>query len=251
MIKKVIKSLTVVAIAISVVMSGIGFSGTPFIANVYADEAIQSNTLSVNGEATIKAKPNVGYISIGVQTENKDSKIAQQDNAKKMAEVYKALEKLNISKELIKTENYSIYPVEVYSEKDKRSYVSTYRVINTIKITVNDIDMVGEAIDAASLNGANHINNVMFGLKDAEEYYLQALKEATMKAKRKAEMISGIFGIKLTVPSQINENANYQPVYYYRDSQAVSIVKGEGQYATPVSYGELEIKANVYLNYKY
>ena len=141
--------------------------------------------------------------------------------------------------------------MEVYSEKDKRSYVSTYRVINTIKITVNDIDMVGAVIDAASLNGANQINNVMFGLKDAEEYYLQALKEAAMKAKRKAEMISGMFGIKLSVPSQINENANYQPVYYYRDSQAVSVVKGEGQYATPMSYGELEIKANVYLTYKY
>lgn len=250
MTKRTVKSLSVVAIAISLAMGGIGFDSTPFIRNVYADEVIQSNTLSVNGEATIKAKPNVGYVSVGVQTENKQSKIAQQDNAKKMTEVYKALEKLKIPKELIRTENYSVYPVEVYSEKDKRSYVSTYRVINTVKITVNDIDIVGEVIDAAALNGANQINNVIFGLKDADEYYLQALKEASKKAKRKAEMISEIFGIKLTVPSQINENVNYQPVYY-RDSQAVSVVKGEGQYATPVSYGELEIKANVYLVYKY
>ncbi len=251
MTKKVIKSLSVVAIAISLVVSGIGFDGAFFIENVYADEAVQSNTLSVNGEATIKAKPDVGYVSVGVQTENKESKVAQQDNAKKMTEVYKALEKLEIPKELIKTENYSVYPVEVYNEKDKRTYVSTYRVINTVRITVNDIDMVGEVIDAASLNGANKINNVVFGLKDADEYYLQALKEAAKKAKIKAESVSDIFGIKLTIPSQINENANYQPVYYYRDSQAVSVIKGEGQYATPVSYGELEIKANVYLVYKY
>lgn len=251
MIRRLLKASAACAIAVSMLVSGIAFEGVSPVYSVYADEADQKNsTLSVNGEASIKAKPDVAYISVGVQTESKSSKTAQQDNAKKMQEVYKAIESLKISKDMLKTENYSVYPMETYNEKDKRSYVTGYRVTNTIRITVNDIEMVGDVIDAASQNGANQIYNITFGLKDADEYYLQALKAASKKAKVKAEAMAEIFAIKLSSPSQINESASYQPVYY-RDYQAVSVVKAEGPAATPISYGDLEIKANVYLVYKY
>lgn len=40
------------------------------------------NTIQVNGKSTIKVKPNIAYINMAVETENKDAKLAQEANAK-------------------------------------------------------------------------------------------------------------------------------------------------------------------------
>ncbi|MDF2533146.1 MAG: hypothetical protein K0Q65_2727, partial [Clostridia bacterium] len=191
------------------------FGGYSLIADAESPQVPQK-TISVSSEGTVKVKPDMAHINVGVQTENQSSKVAQQENATKMNKVMEVLKGLKIAEADIKTSQYTIYPIERYSEKDQRSYITGYRVINSLEVKIRDISKVGAVIDAVTANDANTVSNIGFTVADPDKYYLQALENATGKAKAKAEVLAKQFGIKIGVPSQINENGSgYNPPIMY------------------------------------
>lgn len=215
------------------------------------DPKAPEKAISVSAEGTVKVKPDMAYINVGVQTESQSSKTAQQDNATKMNKVMQVLKDLKIAEADIKTSQYTIYPVETYSEKDKRSYITGYRVINTLEVTIRDIAKVGAVIDAVTANDANTVSNIRFTVADPDKYYLQALENATLKAKSKADVLAKQFGIKIGLPSQINETSGgYNPPILYSRMESVKSAMDTAA-ATSISSGELEIRASVGLVYTY
>jgi uncharacterized protein YggE len=83
--KLVVASVVALVIALGAVLTGISLVN-------YADTPqVQQRTISVSSEGTVKVKPDMAYINIGVQTENKSSKEAQQENAVKMNKVMQVL----------------------------------------------------------------------------------------------------------------------------------------------------------------
>ena len=227
-----------------------GISYVNYAETPQTPQALQK-VISVISEGSVKVKPDMASIHVGVQTENKSSKVAQQENATKMSKVMEVLKGLKIADADIKTSQYSIYPIETYSEKDQRSYITGYRVINTLEITIKDITKVGAVIDAVTANDANTISNIQFTVADPDKYYLLALENATGKAKAKAEVLAKQFGIKIGLPSQINETSGgYNPPIMYQTMDAVKS-RLESAPATSISTGELEIRASVGLVYAY
>ena len=75
------------------------------------------------------------------------------------------------------------------------------------------------------------------------------MQNATVKAKAKADTLAKQFGIKIGLPSQINETSGgYNPPIIY---SAMDSVKSSEASKTNISSGELEIKASVGLVYTY
>ena len=215
------------------------------------DPQVPQKTISVSSEGTVKVKPDMVYINVGVQTENKSSKAAQQENATKMNKVMQVLKDLKIADSDIKTSQYTIYPMETYSEKDQRSYITGYRVINTLELTIRDIAKVGAVIDAVTENDANTVSNIRFTVADPDKYYLQALENATVKAKAKADVLAKQFGIKIGLPSQINETSDgYNPPITYSRMESSKFAMDAAS-VTDISSGEMEIRASVGLVYTY
>ncbi len=210
---------------------------------------LPQKTISVSSEGSVKVKPDMVYINVGVQTENKSSKVAQQENTTKMNKVMQVLKELKIAEVDIKTSQYTIYPVETYSEKDKSSNVTGYKVNNTLEVTIKDITKVGAVIDAVTANEANTVSNIRFTVADPDKYYLQAMENATVKAKAKADTLAKQFGINIGLPSQINETSGgySAPIIY----SAMDRAKSSEASMTNISSGELEIKASVGLVYTY
>lgn len=241
----------ILAVALAFVFTfGAVMGGFSLIGNA-DDPKAPEKTISVSAEGTVKVKPDMAYINVGVQTENQSSKAAQQDNAAKMNKVMQILNDLKIADSDIKTSQYTIYPIETYSEKDNRSYITGYRVINTLEITIRDIAKVGAVIDAVTANDANTVSNIRFTVADPDKYYLQALENATLKAKSKADVLAKQFGIKIGLPSQINESGGgYNPPVLYSRMEGVKAVMDSAA-ATSISSGELEIRASVGLVYTY
>ena len=244
------KKIVLISILAFVFTFGAIAGGFSLIGNA-DDPQVPPNTISVSSEGTVKVKPDMVYINVGVQTENKSSKVAQQENATKMNKVMQVLKDLKIADSDIKTSQYTIYPMEAYSEKDQRSYVTGYRVINTLEITIRDISKVGAAIDAVTANEANTVSNIRFTVADPDKYYLQALENATAKAKAKADILAKQFGIKIGLPSQINETSGgYNPPIMYSRMESLKSI-ADAAPVTSISSGELEIRASVGLVYTY
>ena len=208
------------------------------------------NTITVQGSSSITVSPTIAYVSIGVTTFNKNAASAQSENAVKMDRVYKTLASLGIKKDKIKTVNYNISPR--YDYKNNVATLAGYNVINSIRVTVNDLKKVSDVLDMTVKEGVNQSNSISFGVTDEERdrLYLQALSQAVSNAKEKANTIAAAAGIAISKPANIIEGSSahfVQPNY-----RAMDMAKMASETApTPISEGELMIEANVTVIYDY
>ncbi len=208
------------------------------------------NTITVQGSSSITVSPTIVYVSIGVTTFNKNAASAQSENAVKMDRVYKTLASLGIKKDKIKTVNYNISPR--YDYKNNVATLAGYNVINSIRVTVNDLKKVSDVLDMTVKEGVNQSNSISFGVTDEERdrLYLQALSQAVSNAKEKANTIAAAAGIAISKPANIIEGSSahfVQPNY-----RAMDMAKMASETApTPISEGELTIEASVTVIYDY
>jgi len=244
---KMVISAAVLTALVMLTVASLSFSAfTPVKA---ADENQPTKrTLNVAGSGTVSTSPDIAYVTLGVVTENKDAKVAQQDNAKAMDKVIALIKNSGVKSDDIKTVNYSIYPKYDYNKDTGESRIIGYTVNNSVQVTVRDITKAGSIIDLAAGSGVNLTSNISFGLSDYDKTYNEALKKALEAAKVKAESMAGVYGIKLGVPVTINENGGYGPVY---SNMGYTKAEDAGGVATPIQAGTMEIKANVSVVYEY
>lgn len=213
----------------------------------------EGNIVTVNGLGSVKVKPDIAYISVGVETFNTDAKKAQEEIAKKMDKIIDAMKKNGVKDEDIKTTGYNIYKTskyDSYSLGEKEKVTEGYNARNVAEITIRDINMVGKIIDSAGKEGANVVNNIRFGISDEDKYYSEALKLAMKNASGKAEAILSTFGSKPGKPYRIQENSYGAPIVY-RGNVMMKAEMAADAYETPVEAGELDVTARVVVEYKY
>ncbi len=230
---------------LTLAMVGFFFMGGLYTSTVEADSTAKD--ISVNGVGVVMAKPDIAVVNIGVETSNKDSKTAQEENTKSSNQLLETLKKLNIKEEDIKTASYNMYRERLYNTPDGKPIDGEFKVTHIYEVTIRKIDNVGSIIDTASKNGANQINGVRFTVSDSSKYYNQALKSAIGNAGGKAETIASALGVKIGKPAKVVENSYNEPIYgRYMDVKQESLAND-----TAISSGELEIRAQVQVTYNY
>lgn len=244
--KKMSFSIKSVLILVALFSSILG-AGIPAFS---AEQVKERKTITVQGSSSVTAAPTIAYVSIGVTTFNKNAATAQGENAVKMDRVYKTLASLGINKDKIKTLNYNISPR--YDYKNNVATLAGYNVINSIRVTVMDLKKVSDVLDMTVKEGVNQSNSISFGVTDEErdKLYLQALSQAVVNAKEKANTIATAAGITISKPANIIEGSSahfVQPNY-----RAMDMAKMASEAApTPISEGEMTIGANVTVIYDY
>lgn len=240
--KKNIMIFGVVGLLVVVLLAGnLGL----FNNEVLAETDATLNVVSVNGAGSISVKPDIAFISIGVETENVDAGIAQNENKELMNSVMDALLASGLREDDIKTTNYAVY--ERYNYLDNGERDKYYAVVNTVEVKITDIEKVGEIIDLAAKAGSNQISSIRFGISNEDEVYNEALKLAMESAKMKANSIMSTFGKEAGAPAKVTETNSFAGVVRAEYSLAMDSKAA----ATPVSTGELTITANVSVEYNY
>lgn len=205
--------------------------------------------INVSGNSVIKVTPDMAYISVGVTSEEKDSKTALANNNKLIQAVIDSIKGFKIDSKDIQTGAFNLYPRYKYDEKTGESSIIGYTVNNTLTVTVRNLDDLGKILDSAINAGANNSTNISFDYSKRTEKYLEALKLATENAKIEAEAIASAFGSpKLTVV-EVNENSGNN-VYYERPMMAEDSLAGYAS-AVPIEAGEIEISAAVGVKYSF
>ncbi|MDI3507992.1 MAG: uncharacterized protein PWP48_124 [Clostridiales bacterium] len=251
-------AIATVAVAAVAIILAIGIFGTSYGQEadkakvMYAadDVKIDKSILTAAGEGKVMAKPDRATINMGVQTEDKDAKTAQTQNAQKMDAVMKKLKALGISDEDIKTSQYNVFPQYDYNN-DGKSTLRGYQVVNMVNVTVKDTAKLGDIIDQATQAGANRMDSVAFAVSEPDKYYNEAIAKAIEQAKEKANVMANTAGVKIKGTINVSEAAaQSQPVYdmggmEYAKDQAVAAVA-----PTPIASGQLEVKANVIVTFE-
>lgn len=251
-IMKITRKIQSLAIMLSLALIlGLAFANVSAPLNAEKDTAKAENPgrVVVTGDASIKVKPDVAYINVGVETKNKDAKLAQEENAKVMNAVIAKLKEKGIKDEEIQTSNYNIYERYNYSSTGNR--VSEGYVVNaSITITVNDVTKAGEIFDLAVKNGANQANGISFDIKDRTKVYNEALKLAMKNASGKAEAIMSTFGAKVGKPALVEEfYSESRGGYYGYGAYDMNMEMKSAE--TAIQAGELAVNCKLTVTYEY
>lgn len=238
--KKNLLSVTGVLLLVALVLFG---SQSFLTGEAMASDEVKSGLVTVSGTGSISVKPDMGTITIGVETQDKDANKAQIENKENMLKVMETLEAMAIKEEDIKTIQFNIYDQYNYFEnKEAEKY---YVVTNLVKVTIHDLEKMGEVIDGVTKAGSNKISNIQFGISNEEEVYGQALKLAMTSAESKANALLSTFDKTASIPSKIIENG-YSVGVVRESYDGVMLDK-----STPINTGALTVTAQISVEYDY
>jgi uncharacterized protein YggE len=218
------------------------------IGTVSAADVSTDHTITASGTGSVMGTPDRAQISLAVETENPDVRVAQAENAAMMTKVMDALIAAGIPKDALKTTGYNIYPVYDDSKLSLTPKVRTYQVTNTLTVTLHDVSRTGEVIDIGIANGINQANSIRFFLSDEQNQVLrtEALKEATGRAAADAQTVAAALGVSISSVKSVDIGGGYSPVIY--QNYAVS-EKAVGGASTPIEAGDITVTATVTVTY--
>lgn len=230
--------------------SGVGVSSSSLYAGVAEGTSSDLKTISLSGAGVATAQADQATVNLGVETTADTAEEAIRENAELMTEVINAIKALGIDEEDIITTSYNVYAQYDWTEEGRE--FTGYSVTNLVQVTVKDLDMVGDVIDAAADNGANSINGITFELSDAkrEELKANAYIAAITDAQDKADLIAETLGLSITGVQSVTESS-YSSARSYDYAYAESAMdSGAKSYvSTPITSGELSVTVNVYIVY--
>jgi uncharacterized protein YggE len=166
--------------------------------------------ITVTGEGSASAPPDLATISIGVESVARTAAEALAGNNQQTAAVIDAVKGAGVTAENIQTSNFSVSP-----RYDDRSYgsgtvtIAGYQVNNTVTVRLTDLAGMGQLLDQVVSVGANTINGVSFGFRDDVTVADEARRIAVADAVRKAELYATAAGITLGEIQSIAETVNH------------------------------------------
>lgn len=223
-------------------------------ASLCADSFDTRAKLTVRGEATLYKAADQLRISIGVISQAETAEAALNDNNLKMAQVIKALEGKGLTKEDYHTGRFTIQPVWTQPPKgaveDWSPSIASYKVTNSLSIKTDQIEKAGDFIDAASGAGANSIDDISFGMKDARSFRAEAITAASTHAMADARILAASSQQKLVRVLDISlDGAQPAPIVVHTSPMAFAKMAGNGSFSS-INPGDVEISAAVLMVYE-
>jgi len=201
-------------------------------------------TLTVTGSGKTTLAPDIAYISIGVQTENKEAATALEENSTKSEAVVEALAAFNIDPKDIQTSTFNIFPRQDYDPEGKLLGV-TFAVDNTVFVTLRNIEQIGAVLDAAVKAGSNSISGIQFDVEDKREAISQAREAAVADAQQQATELAAAAGVTLGEVQSITSYSNY-PVFF---DKSAAVAMEAAASSVSISPGQVAVTAEVSVTY--
>jgi uncharacterized protein YggE len=218
-----------------------------------ADEQPGRRTISVTGQGTIAAPPNVADINVGVVTQASTAREALTANSGQMTALQALLKERGVESKDIQSTQISIQPqysqpATIRQGQPQREFepkLIGYRVQNMVRITARDLSNLGALLDATIEAGANQMDGIGFRIDGPEALLDAARKEAMSDARRKAELMAGeasvVVGQPITISDDFSPYAPPPPIGRSRVMAAVAV---------PVSAGEQTLGVTVHVVYE-
>ncbi len=195
--------------------------------------------ITVTGKGEVKAVPDIAVMSIGVETEAKAPSDALAENASRMTAVMAKLKDAGIAEKDMQTSQLGIWPV--YTDRSASNTppkISGYRASNQLRVTIRDVERIGDILDQTVTDGANTVNGPTFSVAEPEPLYQDARDEAVKDAIAKAERYAKAAGVSLGEVLEISETGGGPVIARQMRAEAMAA-------STPVAAGENSFSASV------
>jgi hypothetical protein len=197
-LRPVLFSAAVATVCAVVVTLAVVAAGRPQIA-VAATAAVPQSTATftpgvfTSGDATVSTKPDIAFLSVGVESLKPTASAAQKDLASQAAKLIARAKSLGIADQDISTEGYSVSPNYVGSG----ATIDGYQASEQIQLKWHTVDTVGAALDSLVQEGGATLVSVGFGLVNPAAAEGAARALAIADARSRAQAMADAAGVKL------------------------------------------------------
>lgn len=221
--------------------------GAPIAATTAAS---QETTLSVSATGRVERAPDYLDVVIAVIQYDPSASEAQAGAEASMAKAIVAVRALNLKDLDLKTGTVELSPrYEPQNRYDEVRTIIGYQATISLRVRTTDLDTASKIIDAGLTNGANQVEGVSFGIKEALEAREEAMRLAGKAAKRKAQTLAESLDLKLgrVVTASENSNQSWYPVNRMLNSvQSGPANSGADEAVIP---GKIEVTVEVNVTY--
>lgn len=224
----------------------LGISGT--VLYFYGSAKPKLTRVTVTGDSQAQIPPDNAVVTFSVVTQSKQAVDAQQQNARKIETVVKAIEAIaGEKKPEIKTNNYSLQPEQNYYSS-KMPTIIGYEARNTVSVITPNLDQVGEIIDVATKAGANSVEGISFILREDSPAQGEGLGIATRQAMAKAEAIAQSLNGKIFRVVEAQEGGIQIPqMENLNDYKYAANALANAAYTTTIKAGSINVQSKILL----
>ena len=226
-----------------------------FTEGIVYEETGSENGIYVVGEGSIKVKPDIAVVNLGIQAERRTASRARKEASENMQQLMDAIKAVEVEDKDIQTSYFNISPrYDWIEEKDEngrkisRQVLVGYTVSNNVNVTIRNLDNVSKVIDSAAEASGDtiRINNVYFRVENTEEHEAELRELAYMDALVKAKHFSSMAAVELGEVIMISEvNMSVAPVMSRNRMALGQTMEFAGDYSTPISPGETDLNSRV------
>jgi uncharacterized protein YggE len=202
---------------------------------------MQNAGITTSGEATIKVKPDIAVLSLGMTAESASAADAQAQVAQRVANVLKAAKDLGIADKDVKTYGYNLSPSYQPNNYPK---IGGYTASEQISFTLRDVNKVGKALDALAGDAGATNASIQFALEDRKPAEAEARTQAIGEARSKAEAMAKAGGVRL---GQLLAVSDQQSGYVGPIAYGAARTAGAADTVIPV--GDLDVVIRVQVQY--
>lgn len=206
-----------------------------------AEPPAPAPTIAVEAEGKVTAVPDLGLLSVEVETRAPQAEAASQENSRRAEALLKALKQALGPDDQVKTLGYRLNPVYASQDKSGPPEIKGYQAVHRFQVRVKGPARLGSIIDLALKNGASGVNGPSWEHSRLEELQREAAVAALGRARRLTEALAQAEGLKIKGVEKISTGQQFRP--FRAAGEAMRL--GAAASATPIEVGEEEIRANV------
>jgi uncharacterized protein YggE len=192
-----------------------------------------------NGDAIVSRKPDIAFLSVGVDSMQTTAAAAQRDLADKSGKLIARAKALGVADKDMSTSGYSVSP-----NYTPDGMINGYRASEQLQLKWHDVNTVGTALDALVQEGGATQVGVGFGLADPKAAQAEARSLAIADARSRAQAMAGAAGVKLGSVLRVSDLSTSGGSPAFRD-----FAPAAGSTATQVPVGELDIQVTVEVDF--
>ena len=213
-------------------------------------EAPPPPAILVNGSAEVFVAPDEATVRLGIVRQAPTAQAAQEQANTVGKEILASLAKTGVPATQIQTARLVLSPVYAPRGPESRDAprIVAYNATNTVSVRLDNLALVGPVIDAGLKSGANQVEGVQFGLRNDLPSREEALKRAVQEARSKAQVMADALRVNLVEVLEAAEGG--VSVVPFAEGGFAQRVAMAADVATPVSPGQIQVRANVSIRYR-
>ena len=201
--------------------------------------------ITVTGEGSVFAVPDMAVITMGASAEADTAKSAMDQTSQVTAAILDRLIEAGVAERDVQTSDLSLSPLwSNRASSDTRPRIDGYQASNRVTVRVRDLTGLGAILDAVLSDGANQLGGLSFTVSDPEPLLNDARIKAVADARARAELFAEAAGVALGPLISLHEGGVQMP-----RPELMGMARMADE-SVPFAQGETELRASVTLVYQ-